>query len=130
MSVITQMKAAHKLLNEYDYDLQPVDKGYANRTLHIDLSTNQITSQPVTQAMKEIFTGGRGFCLKLLWDAVSPDTRWSDPKNALVIAGGPIGGITAYPGSGKSTVVTVSPLTHSVIDSNVGGYFGPFFFTE
>ena len=76
--------------------------------------------------MKELFTGGRGFGLKLLWDAVKPDTRWDDPENALVIAGGPIGGITAYPGSGKSTVVTISPLTHAVIDSNVGGYFGPY----
>ncbi len=47
-------------------------------------------------------------------------------ENPIVVAGGPIGGITAYPGSGKSTVVTVSPLTGSVIDSNVGGYFGPY----
>jgi len=80
----------------------------------------------VTQEMKDIFTGGRGFCLKLLWDSVNADTKWDDPENALVIAGGPIGGITAYPGSGKSTVVTISPLTQSVIDSNVGGYFGPY----
>jgi aldehyde:ferredoxin oxidoreductase len=29
-------------------------------------------------------------------------------ENELVIANGPICGITAYPGSGKSTVVTLS----------------------
>jgi len=35
-------------------------------------------------------------------------------------------GITAYPGTGKATVVTISPLTQSIIDSNGGGYFGPY----
>ena len=57
---------------------------------------------------------------------VTSATKWNSPENELVIAGGPIGGITQYPGSGKATVVTVSPLTHSVIDSNSGGYFGPY----
>ena len=62
----------------------------------------------------------------MLWDAVDPETTWEDPKNELVIANGPICGITAYPGSGKATVVTLSPLTLNVIDSNVGGYFAPY----
>ena len=48
------------------------------------------------------------------------------PENELVIANGPICGITAYPGTGKATVVTFGPLTENVIDSNVGGYFSPF----
>jgi len=50
----------------------------------------------------------------------------NSPANELVIANGPICGITAYPGSGKATVVTLSPLTENVIDSNVGGYFAPY----
>lgn len=114
------------LLGEYVYELRPVQRGYANRTLFIDLSDNTIREKPVSQQMKDLFTGGRGFALKLLWDAVTPATRWNDPENELVIANGPICGITAYPGSGKSTVVTLSPLTENVIDSNVGGYFAPF----
>jgi len=120
------MKQEHKLLAELTYELRPVERGYANRTLYVNLSDNTISSKPVTQQMKDLFTGGRGFCLWLLWNAVTGETRWDDPENELVIAGGPIGGITSYPGSGKSTVVTVSPLTGSVIDSNVGGYFGPY----
>ncbi len=114
------------LLGEYTYDLHPVERGYANRTLYINLADNSIRERPVTQQMKDLFTGGRGFALKLLWDAVTPETTWDDPRNELVIANGPICGITAYPGSGKATVVTLSPLTHNVIDSNVGGYFSPF----
>jgi len=114
------------ILGEYTYSLRPVEHGYANRTLHINLKENAIREKPVTQQMKDLFTGGRGFALKLLWDAVQPDTKWDDPQNELVIANGPICGITAYPGSGKATVVTLSPLTGNVIDSNVGGYFAPF----
>ena len=41
-------------------------------------------------------------------------------------ASGPIAGITQYSGTGKSICVTISPQTDSVMDSNVGGYFGPF----
>ncbi len=120
------MKQARTLLAEFTYDTHPVERGYANRTLYIDLSTNTVRSKPVSQQMKDVFTGGRGFCLWLLWNAVTGETTWDAPENEIVIAGGPIGGITAYPGSGKSTVVTVSPLTGSVIDSNAGGYFGPY----
>lgn len=121
-----RLKAAHKMLAEFNYQLRPVERGYANRTLYINLSENTIAEKPVTKQMKEIFTGGRGFGLWLLWNAVDGDTRWDDPQNELIITNGPIGGITAYPGSGKSTVVSISPLTNSVIDSNVGGHFGPY----
>ncbi len=120
------IRQAHKVVAEYTYDLRPVVRGYANRTLYINVGTNVIQGKPVDEKMKETFTGGRGFCLWLLWNAIRDETQWDDPENELVIAGGPIGGITAYPGSGKCTVVTVSPLTKSVIDSNSGGYFGPY----
>ncbi len=123
---IEEMRAAHKLLVEYEYEMRPVERGYANRTLHINLETNEISQKNITQQMKDLFTGGRGFGLKLLWDAVTPDTKWDDPQNELIIANGPICGTTAYAGSGKATVVTLSPLTNNVVDSNVGGYFAPF----
>lgn len=123
---IDELYHQHELLTEFTYELHPVERGYANRTLYINLNNLEIKEKPVTQQMKDIFTGGRGFALKLLWDAVTPDTTWDDPLNELVIANGPICGITAYPGSGKATVVTLSPLTLNVIDSNVGGYFAPY----
>ncbi len=125
-STIELIRSAHNTLKEYNYQLRPVINGYTNRTLYINVDNLSITEKPVSSEMKRIFTGGRGFCLWLLWNAVTSDTKWDSPENELVIAGGPIGGITQYPGSGKATVVTVSPLTHSVIDSNSGGYFGPY----
>ncbi|MCJ7435194.1 MAG: hypothetical protein MUO77_17065, partial [Anaerolineales bacterium] len=118
--------AKTKLLGEFTYEKHPVERGYANRTLYINLDDNTILEKPVTQQMKDLFTGGRGFGLKLLWDAVTADTRWDDPENELIIANGPICGITAYPGSGKAAAVFISPETYNVMDCNVGGYFAPF----
>ncbi len=126
MTLVNEYLASHQLVTKYPYEKRPIDRGYANRTLHINLSTDTINEQPVTQQMKDLFTGGRGFGLWLLWNAVEANTRWHDPENALVFANGPLCGTTAYPGMGKSTVVTLSPLTKSVIDSNGGGFFAPF----
>ncbi|MDD5369015.1 MAG: aldehyde ferredoxin oxidoreductase C-terminal domain-containing protein [Anaerolineaceae bacterium] len=120
------IKAAHRVLAEFRYDLQPVLRGYAGRTLYINLSDHTILSRVVTQEMKDTFTGGRGFALWLLWNAVNGKTRWDDPENEIVISCGVIGGITNYPGTGKAITVTISPLTHSISDSNGGGYFGPY----
>ncbi|MDX9694633.1 MAG: aldehyde ferredoxin oxidoreductase C-terminal domain-containing protein [Bacteroidales bacterium] len=123
---ITKMKAAHKLLNEWKYELREIEKGYNNRTLYINVGTKEIKEKPVSKLMKEKFVGGKGFGLKLLWDGTKPTTKWNDPENEIVIAGGPICGITQYSGTGKSIVVSISPQTDSIIDSNVGGHFGPF----
>ena len=123
---LVEMKAAHKLLTEYEYELRSVERGYANRTLYINLETLEIKEKPVTQQMKDLFTGGRGFALKLLWDAVTPETTWDSPENELVIANGPICGLTAYPGSGKSTIVTLGPLTENVIELQRGRLFCTF----
>ncbi len=122
---IKTMRAEHKVLAEYDYEPAEVVKGYSNQTLYINLSDNSIKARPVTEQMKEIFIGGRGFGLWRLWNAVSGETKWDDPENEIVISSGPLGGTTNFPGSGKSLCVSISPTTGSVVDSNVGGYFGP-----
>ena len=122
---VQEMKLAHRVLAEFGYIVPKVQRGYAGQTLYVNLSTRHIEARPVTDEMKRIFIGGKGFGLWRLWHAVSGDTKWDDPENEIVFASGPIGGTTMYPGTGKSLVVTISPLTHIVVDSNVGGYFGP-----
>jgi aldehyde:ferredoxin oxidoreductase len=113
-------------LKTFNYDRPVIEKGYANQTLCIDISDDAISIKPVTEKMKNVFIGGKGFDLWLLWNAVHGTTKWNDPENAICIASGPMGGTPVYPGSGKSIVTAISPLTGSVIDSNVGGYFGPY----
>ncbi|HHS96999.1 MAG TPA: aldehyde:ferredoxin oxidoreductase [Chloroflexi bacterium] len=118
-------QGSRRVLAEFTYEVPPVERGYTNQILYVNLSNNTITAKPVTEEMKEKFIGGRGFGLWLLWHGVKDDTKWNDPENEIVISSGPCGGITQYPGSGKSLVVTISPLTDIPIDSNVGGHFGP-----
>jgi aldehyde:ferredoxin oxidoreductase len=116
------------VLKEFKYQLGKIERGYNNRTLHVNLSTMKISSKPVSQKMKDTFTGGRGFNLWLLWNALPKNriVKWNDPENEICIACGPLGGTPVYPGSGKSIAVSISPLTNMVVDSNVGGYFGAY----
>lgn len=123
---IDYVKSQHKLIKEWSYRWTPLDKGYTDKILYINVGNNEIKEKDVPLIMKEKFIGGRGYGLKLLWDATRPGTRWDDDENEIIISSGPIGGITQYSGTGKSLVVTISPQTDSVIDSNVGGFFGPF----
>ena len=123
---IKSIISKHTLIKEQKYNWAPIEKGYNNRTLYVNLSTNEIKEKPVSNEMKQKFIGGKGFGLRLLWDGTKPTTKWNDSENEIVISGGPCSGITQYSGSGKSICVSISPQTDSVMDSNVGGFFGPF----
>ncbi len=114
-----------KLLASFKYDFNKVSKGYADNILYLNLSSNEIKNKSVAEETKEKYIGGRGYGLKYLWDAVNDNTRWDDEENEIIISPGPLAGTTRYPGLGKSLVLSLSPLTGTVIDSNVGGYFGP-----
>ena len=111
---------------EWDYMWTPLDKGYTDKVLYVNVGTPEIRDKLVPPEMKEKFIGGKGYGLRLLWDGTRPDTKWDDGDNEIIICSGPIGGITQYSGTGKSLVVSISPQTDSVMDSNVGGFFGPF----
>jgi len=110
----------------WDYKWTPLSRGYTDKILCINAGSGEIKEKDVPEAMKEKFIGGKGYGLRLLWDATKPETKWNDPENEIIISSGPIGGITQYSGTGKSLVVSISSHTDSVIDSNVGGFFGPF----
>jgi aldehyde:ferredoxin oxidoreductase len=118
--------AKHRLIKEWDYTWKPLSRGYTDKILYINVGTGEIRDKDVPVEMKEKFIGGKGYGLRLLWNATKPGTAWDDPENEIVISSGPIGGITQYSGTGKSLVVSISPQTNSVMDSNVGGFFGPF----
>ena len=115
-----------RLLRKWEYKWTPLNKGYTDKILYINVGTSELREKDVPLLMKEKFIGGKGYGLKLLWDGTKPTTRWDDPENEIIISSGPIGGITQYSGTGKSLVVSISPQTDSVMDSNVGGFFGPF----
>jgi aldehyde:ferredoxin oxidoreductase len=123
---IAELKANRKILKEINYQKTPLFRGYTDKILYMNVGSGEVTEKVVPPEMKEKFIGGKGYGLRLLWDATKPDTRWNDPENELIIAPGPVSGITQYSGAGKSLLVSISPQTDSIMDSNVGGFFGPF----
>ena len=123
---IEELKAKRNILKEVNYKKTPLKRGYTDKVLYINVGNNEIKDKDVPEQVKEKFVGGKGYGLRLLWDATTPKTKWNDPENEIIISPGPIAGITQYAGAGKSLVVSLSPQTDSVMDSNVGGYFGPF----
>lgn len=122
---LQQLKQSHRVLQEVEFTPSLPFRGYNNRTLYINLDNLTATEKHVPEHVRARFVGGRGFGLWYLWHATTPTTKWNDPENEIVVAPGPLAGNTQYAGSGKSAVVTLSPLTEIPVDCNVGGSFGP-----
>ena len=123
---IMKMKDAHNVITEFAYEPAELEKGYANRYLVIDLDNNEFKIHPVTEEMKKLWIGGKGFDLWLTFKHINKNTKWDSPENPIVFSPGPLAGTTSFPGSGKTIVTAISPATNVMVDSNVGGYFGPF----
>jgi len=123
---LKKIKKAHEVITEFPFRIIELERGYSNRTLRIDISNNEISTHPVTEQMKELWTGGKGFDLWLMLQEIDSDTKWDDPQNPICFSPGPLGGTTSFPGSGKTLVTAISPSTRSIMDCNVGGYFGPY----
>jgi aldehyde:ferredoxin oxidoreductase len=120
-----EIKAKRSVIASFPYTWKPMVRGYSDQSLYVNVGTGKMEVRPVAPETRETFIGGKGYGLRMLWDAVTPNTKWQDPENEIVISGGPCSGITQYSGSGKSIVVAISPQTEKIIDSNVGGHFGP-----
>jgi len=120
-----ELLEAQNVVATFKYEPKPAVKGYTGEALRVDLSNYSFKIIPISEETKMKFTGGKGFDLWLLWNEVNGDTKWDSPENGICIACGPLGGTPSFPGTGKSIVTTISPTTGSVIDSNVGGHYGP-----
>ena len=114
-----------EILRQIKYEPARVVGGYTDRILRVELGTPEITIQKLPPDFKNKYIGGRGYALKMIWDGTSRETRYDSPENILVMASGPLGNEPGFPGTGKFIVGTISPLTDTFIDSNVGGHFGP-----
>ncbi|MBW2038430.1 MAG: aldehyde:ferredoxin oxidoreductase [Deltaproteobacteria bacterium] len=113
------------IIAEMDYTPAEIVRGYTDRILRVDLTGSRIETEILPDDFKERWIGGRGYALKLIWDGTNEKTRYDSPENILVLAGGPLGAEPLFPGTGKFIAGTISPLTGTFIDSNVGGHFAP-----
>lgn len=123
---VQDMLAAHEVITKFTFKRAELDMGYTGKTLRVDLDKMEVTALDVTQEMKDLWVGGKGFDLWLMLQEINKNTKWNSNENPICMSSGPLGGTTSFPGSGKTLVTTISPLTDIVIDCNVGGYFGPY----
>ena len=114
-----------EIIQSLSYQPSQIQGGYTDQILQVNLDASTITPFSVPPDFKHKYIGGRGYALKLIWDRTSAETRYDSPENLLVMASGPLGNEPRFPGTGKFIVGTISPLTDTFIDSNVGGYFAP-----
>jgi aldehyde:ferredoxin oxidoreductase len=94
------------------------------KLLKVSLTNQTSKKLPLSPTDFTQFLGGRGLGVKLVYDAVTPEIAPLSPDNLLVFAIGPLTA-TITPTAGRTAVITKSPLTGTIFDSNVGGYFGP-----
>ena len=65
------------------YQRSDVNRGYTDRLLRVDLSNKSISIEPVPEEMRSMFVGGRGYCLKLVYDGTHAATKYDSPENVL-----------------------------------------------
>jgi len=93
------------------------------RTLHVDLTSGRTWTEIVETDCARQFLGGRGIGDWLLWRELSSETEPLGPDNVLIFSTGVLQG-TAAPTSGRTTVLTKSPLTGLYLKTGAGGHFG------
>lgn len=94
------------------------------KLLEVNLSTRKVNTVSVEKDIIKNFLGGKGLGAYLLYTMLKPNTDPLSPDNILLFINGPVTG-TSYPTSGRTVVVTKSPLTGLFLDCHAGGYFGP-----
>ena len=90
------------------------------KALHVDLSTQKIWTESLSDQMLASFIGGRGLGMAVMKDSFTLDPF--DNRMPIIFANGPLCG-TPAPASSRISVVSRSPLTSTITDSSVGGTF-------
>lgn len=97
-------------------------KGYAGKVLRVNLTSKEITVEPLLEKIAKDYMGGAGFGLKYLFDEVDPTVEPLSSDNKIIFSIGPLTGSEA-PCSSRVKVTAKSPLTGAVGLSSSGGYF-------
>jgi aldehyde:ferredoxin oxidoreductase len=95
-------------------------KGFFNRLLRIDLSTNKATVEPIPDSILQSYLGGKGLGSYLLLKENPPRIDPFSPQNRLIFTLGPLADTPFY-GSSRYAVFTKSPQTGIYSESYSGG---------
>jgi len=95
--------------------------GWTGKILHIDLTRKTHSIERPSREVYETWIGGKGLAGHYL--AAHITEPWDAPSIPLLFFTGPLVD-TPSPTSGRMTVMSRSPLTHTVGDASVGGKLG------
>lgn len=99
-------------------------QGYMGRYLRIDLSSGKIAVEPLDEVLRQMYLGGYGVGVRILYEEMAPKEDPLGEGNILAFFTGPLTGTPALIGS-RYAVMAKSPKSGGWGDANSGGYFGP-----
>ncbi len=96
----------------------------SGKILRVDLSSEEIREEEVSEELQQGYVGGAGINAKLLYDALkdNPKADPLGPENAIIFGPGLLAG-TSFPCTSRMTITAKSPVTGIFGDSNGGGFF-------
>ncbi len=96
--------------------------GWHGKILRVDLTHQKCTIEHVDPAITKDYIGGRGWAIRYIYNELDPTIDPLSPENILVMATGALTA-TPAPTGNRYMVVTKSPLTGALSNSNSGGFF-------
>lgn len=97
---------------------------YVGKILKIDLTDGKAWTEELNLDWAKKYIGGKGLGFRYLFDLVDPKSDPLSPSNVLIFMTGPVSG-TILPNSSRLSVITKSPASRTILDSNMGGGLGP-----
>ncbi len=91
---------------------------------YINLTSGDIEIRPIPRKMRQLFLGGRGLDMYLMYNHIKPGTDPLEPDNVALISAGILVGTLAS-ASARTHIGGKSPLTGFVGSTNMGGFFAP-----
>lgn len=98
--------------------------GYTGTLLFVNLTTGEISTEPLNRAYAAAYLGGSGLAARYIYDWIDAGTDPLGPDNPLVFMNGPLDA-TGAPSSGRFAVCARSPQTGLWGEAIAGNFFGP-----
>jgi aldehyde:ferredoxin oxidoreductase len=98
--------------------------GYADRILHVDLSSGRTWTEVLEEEYAKKYIGGIGLGMRLYLDHSKPGVDPFSTENPLVLATGPLSGSMVPTGGNGHAFVSKSPQTFGVGEAKAHGHFG------
>ena len=98
--------------------------GLDNKIAYINLTTGEIETKPIPRKMRELYLGGRGLDMYLLYNHIKPGIDPLGPDNVALVSAGVLVATLAS-ATARTHVAAKSPLTGYVGSTNMGGFFAP-----